>query len=280
MRRVLYAASLLSILLSGCGLRVPDISETGNATDGQILVQDILTNVTCEMREAFARLQKYHPGGTFLDSWGVQTTLTLAHDEKGSLAPSALWSPIGPATNLFTLAGGINLSADATRTNKINAFYLVSELKRAQCPTGFRPNGPMLLQSDLKLAEWLFTAVGAVKTKTIDIDLTSRAVKENALQHQIKFEIVTGVSATPSWILREVTVNPPGGEFFTASRTRTHDLIITLAEADKEIVASVGKNGRIVRTVVARPIQQGADLHQSTLISDAIETGIRNAFRR
>jgi hypothetical protein len=276
----MYAATLLSILFSGCGLRVPDISESGNATDSQILVQDILTNVTCEMREAFARLQKAHPGGTFLDSWGVQTTLTLTHDEKGSFAPSALWSPIGSATSLFTLAGGIDLSADATRTNKINAFYLVSELKRAQCPTGFRPNGPLLLQSDLKLAEWLFTAVGAVNTKTIDMDLTSRAVKENALQHQIKFEIVTGVSATPSWKLKEVTVNP-GGDFFKTSRTRTHDLIITLAEADKEIVASVvGKNGRRARTVVARPIQQGADLHQSTLISGAIETGIRKAFQR
>jgi hypothetical protein len=137
-----------------------------------------------------------------------------------------------------------------------------------------------LLQSDLKLAEWLFTAVGAVNTKTIDMDLTSRAVKENALQHQIKFEIVTGVSATPSWKLKEVTVNP-GGDFFKTSRTRTHDLIITLAEADKEIVASVvGKNGRRARTVVARPIQQGADLHQSTLISGAIETGIRKAFQR
>jgi hypothetical protein len=120
----MYAATLLSILFSGCGLRVPDISESGNATDSQILVQDILTNVTCEMREAFARLQKAHPGGTFLDSWGVQTTLTLTHDEKGSFAPSALWSPIGSATSLFTLAGGIDLSADATRTNKINAFSL------------------------------------------------------------------------------------------------------------------------------------------------------------
>src|SRR4051794_1850684 len=131
MRLITLSFVLLSLLLSGCGLRVPEIQEIGDRTESNKFVQAILTNVTCEVRDATNDLREAYPNGTFLDDWGIQTTLTLTNDEKGGIAPSVLWSPIGSAANLFTVAGALNFSADATRTNKINGYYLVSELQNA-----------------------------------------------------------------------------------------------------------------------------------------------------
>src|SRR5262249_35474826 len=159
--------------------------------------QAILTNITCELRDAVVGLHQEYPKGTFLDSWGIQTTLTLTTDEKGGIAPSVLWTPPNPASAVFSLASGVNFSADATRKNVINAYFLVSELEQARCAPASRPDGLFLLQSDLKLSEWLFDAVGASMTKTVDFKPTTLAVKTNVLQQEVKFEVVTSGTLNP-----------------------------------------------------------------------------------
>lgn len=52
---------LLGGLLCGCGLRVPEIAESGSRVEGQQLVQAILINVTCELRNAVNDLREAHP---------------------------------------------------------------------------------------------------------------------------------------------------------------------------------------------------------------------------
>src|ERR1700730_2135118 len=98
-----------SMLLGGCGLYVPEIQDFGDKVAGQQLVNAIAYNVTCEVQDAIYEI--YHPGGqtrasTFLDSWGVQITLSLQIEEKSSVNPLVSWMPPSPASAVFSLAGG------------------------------------------------------------------------------------------------------------------------------------------------------------------------------
>lgn len=272
------AAVVVASSLSACGTYVPEIADFGGRVEGQRLVQSILTNITCELRDAVIGLREEYPQGTFLESWGIQTTLTLTIDEKGTIAPSVLWTPPSPANAIFSLASGVGFSADALRKNVINAYFLVSELEKARCSAELRSGGLFLLQSDLKLSEWLFTAVSASMTKTVDFKTTPLAVKANVLQHEVKFEVVTSGTLTPSWKLKRVVANN-SGSLFTVSRTRTHDLLITLGPAEKAVVAAVAKNGQTRMTSTFKPAQQASELHFSSVIAAGIETAVKNALQ-
>jgi hypothetical protein len=274
MRGIRWFLPLLSVALVGCGLRVPDIQELGGRAEGQRLVQAILFNITCELRDAMNELREGYPQGTFLDSWGIQTTLTLTNDEKGAIAPGASWTPLSPAEAVFTLGAGVSFSSDATRMNVINSYYLASDLRTTRCSDEARPNGPYLLQSNLKLSEWLFTAVSAQVTNSVNFKTTALAVPANVLQHQVTFAVETSGSLNPKWVLSRVTVNPDGTTLFSTSRNRKHDLLITMAPANKDVVAEVMRNGRKIK--VAGPGRQAADIHFSALVA----TGIQSALRR
>jgi hypothetical protein len=266
---------LLGGLLAGCGLRVPEIAESGDRVAGQQLVQAILINITCELRDAVSDLREAYPHGTFIDGYGIQTTLTLTYEEKGTLAPGVNWFPPSPATAVFNLGTGLNLSSDATRKNVIDGYYLVSDLENARCSDAARPNGAFLLQSDLKLSEWLFDAVSASLTNTVNFKNTALGVKDSILQHEVKFVIDTSANATPTWKFKLVTVNP-GGTFLNLDRTRTNDLLITLGPAVPAVVAVSKKNGKIVTVVSRSPDRRAADLHLSATIANGIGTALNS----
>lgn len=133
------------------------------------------------------------------------------------------------------------------------------------------------MQSDLKLSEWLFDAVSASMTNTVNFKVTTLAVKDSVLQHHVKFVIDTGGAATPSWKLTRFTVNP-SGNFLNLDRTRTNDLLITMGPAVQAVVAERAKDGRKSVVVNAAPDRRAADLHLSATIANAIETGVRNAL--
>jgi hypothetical protein len=266
------ALLFVPVVLGGCGLRVPEIQEVGDRVEGQRFVQEILTNIKCELRGALNDVRAAYPQGSFLDGFGIQTTLTLTLDEKGSLAPGVSWMP----NSVFTLGAGVNLSSDAQRTETIDAYYLVSDLEYARCSE--RPDGPFLLQSDLKLSEWLFDALSAELTNTIDFKAAVAAFKDKVIQHEVKFIIDSGATATPSWTLTLVKVNQ-SGTFLSLDRTRTHDLLITFGPAVPGVVAERAKNGRAVAVVRrATPGQRAADVHLAALIASSIQSAVRNAL--
>ena len=271
-------ACLICFVLSGCGLRVPEIQEIGDRVEGQRFVQAVLTNITCELRGALNDLREAYPKGTFIDAWGVQTTLTLTYDETGAIAPGVLWTPPSPATSLFSLGAGLNFSSDATRIDTINAYYLVSDLEKARCSDAARPNRLFMLQSDLKLSEWLFDAVSASVTNTINFRNTTLAVSTNVLQHEVKFQIVSSGTLNPSWTLTRLTVDG-SGNLLSAGRTRTNDLIITFGPASPAVVAVTAKDGRRRTTVAAEPNRQAADLHLSSTVAAGIQNAIKNTSR-
>jgi hypothetical protein len=82
-------------------------------------------------------------------------------------------------------------------------------------------------------------------------------VKPDTMSYEIKFVIVSNGNITPTWKLINVSANT-SGNFFSAGRTRTHDLIITIGPDDQRTLLShwaseVGQS--VSGASAARPLQ-------------------------
>lgn len=248
MRQYAFAGFVLAMssvsVLSGCGTYVPSIQEVGDDTTGLLLVQAIINSVRCELRNAVTQIywdditaaQRNHRRITeFFDKWGAQVQLELVAQENTTLNPSASWIP----NAIFSLAGSAKLSSEATRTSQVNYFYRVSELReRGGCLTGApgtpHPPGSLLIQSDLKLYNWLSTLMlGAASG-----DITAIG-KENALTHHVKFEVVSTGTILPAWTLSRVFSVDNGGTLFSTTRDRTHDLLLTFGPIDEDRIQTL-----------------------------------------
>ena len=220
---------IVGSLVSSCGIGVPEIQDFGDRDAQIVLVQSIVHNINCELRDAFADLYAKNPGGTFMDKWGVQILLDLDLTEKTSLSPSATWSPPPSPFLTFTLAGGITGSSQAERIDKLHSYFTVKQLLKAnRCDDKARPGGFMLMQSDLKLEEWLFDATAVQLTKQANFN--EGGLPADVLYHEVQFQVDTSANVTPGFKLTRVNVNN-GGTFWMTSRNRTHDLQITLGPA-------------------------------------------------
>jgi hypothetical protein len=284
MHGVKFGISLIaSLLVAGCGTYVPGLEEPlSSPADGQLLVQAIAQNIDCEIRNAIGELirtdkEEYRTGfrksrqTAWLDSWGVQTSLTLQVNERGGFNPSAKWLPASPETAIFTLAGAGSVSAEATRMNKIGSYYTVAQIASGSpCLPQSRPGGLFLLQNDLKLREWLLDAVMLRGTGVTQILLS-----KDVIQHQVTFEVISSGSLTPAWTLTRVLVNPDGS-LLEAKRGRKHDLLITLGPADSTQVVSTPSGPRLVRvrSSLAGP---AANAHLASEIGLAVTNALRNA---
>jgi hypothetical protein len=230
------------LALGGCGTSVPEIQEFGGPSAGQELVKAITHKVRCEVTNSiiFAAGRKHSDGTTdpgkkdaaFLDGWGAEVALTLTIDEKSTLSPNGIWTP----TKIFSLASGISVSSDASRVEKMNFFYDLDALRNATpCPADLKERtafGSYLVESDLKLAEWLLDEITAVATREIGgPNDPANAFKQNVIQHQVTFDVLTSANITPSWKLVRASVNP--STLFSTNRDRKHDLIITMGPIDK-----------------------------------------------
>jgi hypothetical protein len=224
---------VISAALGGCGLYVPNIAEfPGDSVSEQQLVQKIIQAVRCELRDAvnnfYDKQQRQH---LFIDNWGAQLTLTLTIEEKSELNPTALWTP----NTIFSLFGGVDVSADATRTDTINSFQTIQEIRALQsCTPEERPVGPFLLESDLKLENLLFDSQTASDTGQVNFTETARAGSgKNVIQHEVKFIVTSTGDITPAWKLSRVWSVNQTGIFLAALRNRTQDLLITLGQTDE-----------------------------------------------
>ncbi|MGY4225020.1 hypothetical protein ACVMIH_002381 [Bradyrhizobium sp. USDA 4503] len=259
-------APLLSaaLLLGGCGLAVPELQDFGSRDQQIVMVQEIVHNVNCELRQAFNELHDKQ-GPTFMDGWGVSILLDFDITEKSTVAPSATWSPIPSPTVIPTLAGGVSGSSQAERDNKMHAFVTVGELLKAK-RCDYRKGGFMLMQDNLKLTEWLFDAWTVQATK--QADFTSGGLPADVLYHEVKFEVDTGANVTPSFKLRLVDVND-SGPFFSTSRNRVHDLQITLGPTDQ----GKGPSKKV------GPSQAAANVALAALIGRSVGSAVRTALR-
>jgi hypothetical protein len=241
-RSLLCAPAITAFLLGGCGTYVPEIQEfPGGTAASQELVHAIVRSIHCDIRNAITYeidqdkwLASLHNGARtapWIDKWGVQVALTLTIDEKGTVSPSAVWTPPNPATALFMLGGGINASSDAQRIDTFNYYYTVKDLYAlGYCPpddNAHAPLGSLLIQGDLRTRELLETQIFNLGTGEGVID-----TKTNGFTHQVQFEVDTSGTLGPAWQFVHVTVNQPPGSLLSADRKRTHNLLMTFGPVD------------------------------------------------
>jgi hypothetical protein len=282
------------LLLTGCGTYVPGLQEPlQSAVDGQQLVQGIVQNIDCEIRQAIGDVirqdeddvrigVKRHRQTAWLDEWGVEMTLNLEVSERSGVNPSIDWFPASPANAVFTLGAGAGLSAEATRVNKMGSYYTVYEIMTGpQCIPASRPGGPFLMQSDLKLREWLLTNVMLDGT---GVSQQPRSItgpfKQDVLQHRITFEVVSSGSLAPAWRLTRSSLNQ-GGSLFGASRTRKHDLLLTLGPANPVLLASQKRKARVAIASQLLPARATAasNAHLASEIGIAVSSALRTSPR-
>jgi hypothetical protein len=270
----------ITLIFGGCGTYVPEIQEfPGNALTGQQFVNSIVFNVTCEVRDAIIQIYKDYPQGTFMDKWGAQITLNLQIEEKSSANPTSNWIPWSPPSSVFNFGLGATGSADATRIDKISWFMAVPDV-RGKAPCGEkRPNGVFLLESDLKLKEWLRNAITSSKTGNVDFsqDTPDSEFKQNVLSHEVKFEVATAGNVTPGWKLSRLSINQTGTGL-TASRDRTHDLTITFGPAAATKTAVKDSKGNKIYITVYGPTNLAVNSHLVSEIGLAVSNGIKSSL--
>jgi hypothetical protein len=115
-------------------------------------------------------------------------------------------------------------------------YYTVPELlARGYCATGVWQGNEtsLLVQSDLKLEEWLADYLSPLGTKEGQAPTSVAGIlKSTVLTHDVKFEVLSSGNITPAWKLINVSIDQ-SGSLFATSRDRTHDLIFTLGPGDK-----------------------------------------------
>lgn len=240
-RHPFASASALALVLTagGCGTYVPPMNEVwdgNNASSfsaGGLLEYKIKKRVYCAIVDAVAQ-QRELP-----KDWAVQVTLDLQVDETGAINPGASFINPLPNSQSFTLGAGGTISSQATREDKFGSYWKLSKL------TGGLPGNPcddpspkgssLLIEADLGIAEWLTDALQA-ENYLPSSALTSSAdstFKQDYLSYHVKFIVISSGNVTPTWKLVRLSTGNGSLPFGSASRTRTHDLLVTFGPAFK-----------------------------------------------
>lgn len=281
-------AAVMSIWMSGCGTYTPNIREVwGQEGDEQRIVKAIVHRIHCEIREAVTWViendirdaQEFNQPRQlrWFETWGAQATLTLTIDEKTKLSPGIIFNtpmigaetlfPGGltvPAPQSYALGLGGTFATNANRIDKINWFYSIADLRlvspqNRSCASE-APSSYLIVDSDLKLKEWLAAAVTPAQTD--ELVFTTDPKAKDVISHQIKFEIETSGDITPTWRLVRVTANG-GGPFFGMGRTRTQDLTITFGPTELVAMATGTKRKK---NVTISPVVAAQNAHLASQI--------------
>jgi hypothetical protein len=242
----------LSITLAGCGTFAPGLQEIG---DEALLVQSIVASVHCEVANAVRAVIDKDSGGNlkrlgpvekeWYYNWGAEIALTLALDDKSTLAPNAVGMPPSPASAIFAIGGNASIGSEATRTDKVNYFYTMKQLyARAPCRAGLQPRQgapSLIIQNDLKTADWLNDQLLPYQTREANLETSASGILgQNVLSHEIRFIVSTSGGINPAFTLTRATVNQ-AGTLLSASRDKTSDLIVTFGPLDPK-----QKNGALI----------------------------------
>jgi hypothetical protein len=178
---------------------------------------------------------------------------------------------ISPQSYAFGFGG--TASADATRKETLSLYFDFKQLTDRKslieakaridqgsgnlplCNDIFSKNG-ILVQSDLKLKEWLMGALfpahlpGTETAYQQSLEMEAKKDKKDVIGHEITFVIIYGGNVTPSWKLVRVSANQ-GSTLFSAQRSKTQDLTISMGPQSKDALATAAQN-----TVLASQIGQ------------------------
>lgn len=227
------------LMLSGCfGLNTPDIQEPYEDSALQRFKENAIVNqVKCELHQGILdtieAFKKEGPGygynSDWILNWAAKINLRISAQEKGTISPNAGYtSPAG----IFSLAGGLSASADATRAEIIGFTWSVREILSRQFPRPCVRIGESKIEGDLKIADFLLRKALIARVPG-NIEYEKLKSPFDVFSYQVTFVTTYGGNGTPSWKFTRVSVNP-GSPFFDTSRTRTDDLTITMGPAQKD----------------------------------------------
>jgi hypothetical protein len=199
--------------------------------------------------------------GWFVNKWSAQVTLNLIIIENTGLTPGlTLNTPLRTATTKFAGASsvttpqsfmfgfGATASSTATRNDKLNMFFTVKELLHATPSANLTciPNQPtkadLFVQSDLKLYDWMRDTLLPYDVGIINYNNNSTA--QNAITHDIKFEIVSDGNINPQWKLVNISANT-SPNLVAVGRDRTQELIITFGPTQNGQLAPAAANSHL-----------------------------------
>lgn len=269
--RILAAISL-AIGCSGCGLYLPELEEPYQHPREEKLDENaIVLRIKCELHKAVQDvLYKYRRSPEYLGKsvewltgWGAAVTLKITADEKSSLNPG-FSIPVFPHAERLSIGGGAQTSADATRAETIGMTYRFDDLLAEGWIEECDRAGPVIITSDLKIGQFIESkAFLAAVPGTIPV----RQKIFDAFSYQATFVVSYGGGITPTYKFVDVTANPDA-PFFNGSRTRTHDITITIGEA-------TGK-----RTYVNRLSSRAEEQNYVQTLSQAIASANRSRLGR
>ncbi|RTM15384.1 MAG: hypothetical protein EKK33_02135 [Bradyrhizobiaceae bacterium] len=298
----------MAIGLSGCGLsysRLPEVWDQTKDPNATVNLEIQVKNaIRCELKKGTVDARSLQPTVRYVgnkvvstpedsympDSWGVLIQLTLQADEKSSLTPGASYKT--PLTNSQTFSVGLGgqLSSENIHYHKYNFYYSAQELAEPMIGSSCAPDfdlgpkttsSPLVDASNLGIREWLTAAV-----QVIDFHRSSRAARNgegpplgvagtqsDSSQYDNKFIVITDASVAATWSL--IRVSTPSSPLFDTSRTRTHELLMTLAPGASSFQAAKDKSGKTVFVRVNRPSQAAVDAHNAALIGSAVSNALQ-----
>jgi hypothetical protein len=244
-------------LIAGCGLQTPDLqSPFSKADELHITIDHIVNEVKCELTHGILRAiarddldakENPPPKLGWLENWSALATLTLTAEEMSSFNPSITYTdilsndirrfPNGNVTTprTFSLGASTSVSADGTRTGKVNFFFVFKDfLANPEAPAidltkSCQHQSPVLLESHLKLDDWIEQALYPPITKA-NVTPVGYSQPTSLISHEVNFVIKASGGITPSWKLIPVSFNTGVLPFIQANRNQTSDLLITLGQ--------------------------------------------------
>jgi hypothetical protein len=229
----------LVAILSGCGIRTPDVVLDSDPNGASFFVNRIVNHVRCELRYAIryavwydtenARAQPDHKRRIpWIDKWGAKLALKLLVKENSSINPGvSLISPLPMDQSYTTVLGG-SANAQATRTINLEFYYdfssqFLRDFDRTRPPTKCTPPGTFQIEGDLKIAEFIdmatfpFYLPGNVSPKAPE-----------ATSQEIEFVVTVDGNITPTWNLVRVATSGGSNGMFDANRSKTNDIIVSI----------------------------------------------------
>ena len=131
----------------------------------------------------------------------------------------------------FTNPGSLKLA----KKKRDQLYEVARETRSSTIPSPCSNQNGILIENDLKLREWLYTVLtpafprgGIVPDYSGSLATEAKTSKKDVISHEVTFVILYNGNVTPSWKLVNVSVNQGSLPLFSAQRSRTQDLLISM----------------------------------------------------
>ncbi len=290
-KRVPLFALISLIILSGCGLRVPekdlfsdDNPAAGTPSSQGMYEETIVANIRCEIRNGVWKALQL-PNVQWLATWGATVTLKITTDEQSALNPGvSLTTPLENSLKVYPVGGNVNSgqsfalglglsgSAHATRVETIQFTYSNAELlaevkerlKAQQSLSCDKLQNGVTIQSDLKIGQFIYdkTVIAATGEATSN---KATAPPYSTFQEELTFVASFGGNGTPTW------------KFARASYSSTSPLVSATRSSTNDVIISMGKV--VAQATKSSPAQLSSEtqaVHNSALTGSAVGTSINS----